>query len=212
MRRDDYERLLGELTRRRRVHAVEMAETAHHDEEADKLADMENRLLSQQADLLNTARGLRLPPPKLRPADAETNAAASGDGDFEAALRQASRQADVSEAAAQRAWDRAKLPIFLPGKRPRIRHLAVYGLCALGGAAVQLTALVAEGMPDAAVTVAFAPVAAFVVGYFTIGHVRRPRLKPQRRRRGDRAPRDVKLGLATCLVTGLVVVTWWLTR
>lgn len=212
----DYEQLLGELSVQCRSQAeAKQAAAAERQEDADKLAELEDRLLAQQADLLNTARKLRLGAPRLLPRPSES---ADLPADFATCLRQADRLVAAAESAAQRAWNRATVPAFLPYQRPRVRNLAVYGIAGLAGAAVQLLALTAQGLRDGAWIVALAPLAAFVAGYVAVGQARQPRLKPERLRKTlRRTPRvklsrDVKPGLAVCMAFGLATVAWWLLR
>ncbi|HZE40851.1 MAG TPA: hypothetical protein VE172_18790 [Stackebrandtia sp.] len=197
----DYEKLLARLTARREE------PDAAADETTTRLRELDDRLLTQQADLLHAATTLHLRAPKLQ-ADAEVGGVAGR----EAALRKAGQEADRSDAALARAMQFAQRPAFLPRQRRTVRHLAMYLLCAAGAALVESVAVASRGMAAASWLFLVAPLVALGVGYVLIGQFGRPRLLPQdrRARRALLPTRDPKAGLMVCAVVTLATAAWWL--
>lgn len=196
----DYERLLGELAEAR-TDPAGTVDTAWQ-ENTERVARLEDRLLVQQAELLRLATTLHFKAPPLRPRPEDI-----GTGrDVEAACRSAEREADSADAAARRALSHAKLPSFLPNQRPLVRHAAIYLLCALGTVVVEWLLVVSQGIAKASWVFAAAPLIAFAIGYVVIGNVGRPRVLPEakRARRALLPTRDPKLGLMLCLIASVV--------
>lgn len=206
----EYERLLSELSRAKNSQDRAKTGTDQPASRTAELAELEDRLLDQQADLLNAATALRLRPPQLRP-DAAVKAETA---DFAAAIAAATKSADACEAATARALRRAELPNFLPTQRTPIRHLSVYALCVLGATLLQLLILATGELREVAWVFAGAPAAALLTGYVLIGAADRSRIRPvrSRRRRAPAPSRDPKTGLIMCLVVDFAVAAWWLLR
>ncbi|CAM3269510.1 hypothetical protein [Stackebrandtia soli] len=199
----DYERLLARLDE-----AISGPDaTSRQDEHAIAVAEMEARLLQQQADLMHAASRLKLPAPRLG-ADATDESEPADPADE---LRAAGVAADDADNALVRADHRARRPALLPDSRPRVRNGAVYALCAVAAALPQGIVLTRMGMPTATAPVfVLIPVLAFLSGLILVGPAGTARLRPSRSGRRLPLRRDAKLGAVICGVIGLACGAAWL--
>lgn len=168
--------------------------TTHADE-------LETRLKGQQPKLLELAGALRFRLKDLSPTPVEELV------DPATGLRTVAEAIDKTDAEAERAAARGKLPALWPRMPGGLRNLVLYGLAALGALGVQALIFYRASVanPDGeldvnpAVVLFLVPLIAYGIGCLAVSLAARPRIAQ------GRAELNRLLGLVLCFFIGPVV-------